>query len=60
MAGKIITKRSSSQIFFCKFCEVFQKRFSQSASCLTASEFQDCFRRLVLNTCLALPQIVAF
>lgn len=60
MAGKIIKKRSSSQIVSCKFCEVFQKRLSQSASCLTASEFHDCFRRLLLNTCLALPKIVAF
>ena len=60
MAGNIIQIRSASKIFSCKFCEVFQKRLSQSASWLTASYYWQRFRRTVSSMCVGLPQIFVF
>ena len=60
MAGHVIQKRSSSQIFSGKFWENFQKRLSQSASWMTASDFPQRFRRIVSNLYLRLPQIFFF
>ena len=57
MTYNTIQKRSSSQIFSCKFCEVFQKKYLQSISCLTAFVFWKCFSLIVSNTCLGPPQI---